>query len=77
MERDKRAALEIMVQKMSGNQSVVDYQQSLSEEIEEAVCSREMLLHGPDTVERFEQFSMSTIISELQSSCPQVYKLIQ
>ena len=56
---------------------MVDYQQSLSEEIEEAVCSREMLLHGPDTVERFEQFSMSTIISELQSSCPQVYKLIQ
>ena len=36
------------------------------------MCSQE---HGPDTVERFEQFSMSAVISELQSDCPELYKL--
>ena len=38
------------------------------------MCSQE---HGPDTVERFEQFSMSAVISELQSDCPELYKLVQ
>ena len=41
------------------------------------MCSWEILLCGPDTVEHFEQFSMSPVISELQSSCPEVYKLVQ
>ena len=36
-----------------------------------------MLLHEQDTVECFEQFSMSAVIAELQSSCPEVYKQVQ
>ena len=43
-------------------------------QIDTIVCSQE---HGPDTVERFEQFSMSAVISELQSNCPELYKLVQ
>ena len=50
---------------------------SLCAEIDDAVCSRQMLLHGPDTVEHFERFSMSAVIAELQSSCPEVYTLVQ
>ena len=41
------------------------------------LCSWQILLHGPDTVECFEQFSKSAVIAELQSSCPEVYKLVQ
>ena len=36
-----------------------------------------MLLHGPDTVECFEQVSMSAVFAELRSSCLEVYKLVQ
>ena len=72
MERDRRAALEIELDKRSEVQSAADYRVSLCAEIENAVCSRQMLL---DTVEHFEQFSMSAVIAELQSSCPEVYKL--
>ena len=36
-----------------------------------------MLLHGPDTVQQFEDFSMSGLIDELQSCCPELYKLVQ
>ena len=77
MEQDRRAALEIELDKRSEVQSVADYRVSLCAEIDDAVCSRQMLLHGPDTVEHFEQFSMSAVIAELQSSCPEVYKLVQ
>ena len=38
---------------------------------------RRMLLHGPDTVERFAEFSMSAVITELPASCPQLYQLVQ
>ena len=41
------------------------------------LCSRQMLLHGPDTVERFAEFSMSAVITELQASCPPLYQLVQ
>ena len=62
---------------MTEGQSAADYRESLCAEIYNAVCSRQMLLHGPDTVEHFEQFSMSAVIAELQSSCLEVYKLVQ
>ena len=29
-------------------------------------------MHSPDTVERFAEFSMSAVITELQASCPQL-----
>ena len=77
IERDRRAALEIELDKRSEVQSAADYRVSLCAEIDDAVCSRQMLLHGPDTVEHFEQFSMSAVIAELQSSCPEMYKLVQ
>ena len=58
-------------------QSTAQYQQLLCSEVDSAVCSRQMLLHGPDTVERFAEFSMSAVITELQASCPPLYQLVQ
>ena len=54
MERDRRAALELeRVPAESKVQSAAQYQQLFCSEVDSAVCSRQMLLHGPDTVERF------------------------
>ena len=53
MERDERAALE---NERSEFRSADDFRQSLCAEIDTIVCSREMLLHGPDTVECFDRF---------------------
>ena len=36
-----------------------------------------MLVHGPDTIQRFEEFSMSRLIDELQSYCPELYEPVQ
>ena len=84
MERDRRAALELEIEMLkkrvpagSEVQSAAQYQQLLCSEVDSAVCSRQMLLHGPDTVERFAEFSMSAVITELQASCPQLYRLVQ
>ena len=84
MERDRRAALELEIDMLkkrvpaeSEVQSAAQYQQLLCSEVDSAVCSRQMLLHGPDTVERFAEFSMSAVITELQASCPQLYQLVQ
>ena len=78
MERDRRAALELeRVPAESKVQSAAQYQQLLCSEVDCAVCSRQMLLDGPDTVERFAEFSMSAVITELQASCPQLYQLVQ
>ena len=78
MERDRRAALELeRVPAESKVQSAAQYQQLFCSEVDSAVCSRQMLLHGPDTVEHFAEFSMSAVITELQASCPQLYQLVQ
>ena len=84
VERDRRAALELEIDMLkkripaeSEVQSAAQYQQLLCSEVDSAVCSRQMLLHGPDTVERFAEFSMSAVITELQASCPQLYQLVQ
>ena len=84
MERDRRAALELEIDMLkkrvpaeSEVQSTAQYQQLLCSEVDSAVCSRQILLHGPDTVERFAEFSMSAAITELQASCPQLYQLVQ
>ena len=86
LERDRRAALEVEVEKLKKVQedkhggevqSAVDYQQILQSEVDTTICSQQMLLHGPDTVKRFEEFSMSGIIAELQSSCPELFTLVQ
>ena len=84
VERDRRAALELEIEMLkkrvparSEVQSAAQYQQLLCSEVDSAVCSRQMLLHGPDTVERFAEFSMSAVITELQASCPQLYRLVQ
>ena len=76
-ERDSGAALAIELDERSEVQSAADYRQRLCAEIDNVVCSQQMFQHGPDTVERFEQFSMSAVIAELQSSCPELYKLVQ
>ena len=60
----------------SKGESAVDYQQKLHSEIDRAASSR-ILVHGPDTVQGFQDFSMSSVISELQATCPEVYSLIQ
>ena len=39
--------------------------------------SQDMLFHGPDTVQRFGEFSMGGLIDELKSSCPELYRLMQ
>ena len=84
VERDRRAALELEIDMLkkrvpaeSEVQSAAQYQQLLCSEVDSVVCSRQMLLHGPDTVERFEEFSMSAVITELQASCPPLYQLVQ
>ena len=84
VERDRRAALELEIDILkkrapagSEVQSAAQYQQLLCSEVDSAVCSRQILLHGPDSVERFTEFSMSTVITELQASCPQLYQLVQ
>ena len=56
---------------------LANHRESLCAEIDNAVCSWQMLLHGTDTVERFKQFSMSEVIAEVQSCCPEVYKLVE
>ena len=78
MERDRRAALELeRVPAESKVQSAAQYQQLFCSEVDSAVCSRQMLLHGPDTIEHFAEFSMSAVITELQASGPQLYQLVQ
>ena len=87
MERDRRATctLEIEVDKRSEFQGAADHQESLCAEIYICTCTCIMLcvhgrcyyIHGPDSVKRFKQFSMSAVIAELQSSCPEVYKPVQ
>ena len=85
-ERELRVALEYEVETLkrkiqagSDAESAEEYQQQLHSEIDSVVCSRQMqhVRHGPDTVEHFNEFSMSNVIAELQASCPHVYKLIQ
>ena len=53
MERDRRAALELEIDMLkkrvpaeSEVQSAAQYQQLLCSEVDSAVCSRQMLLHG-------------------------------
>ena len=53
-------------------QGSAQYQKQLQSEIDGTVS-----LHGPDTVERFEEFSMQRVIGELQMNCPETYKLVQ
>ena len=82
VERDRRAALELEIDMKrvpaeSEVLSAAQYQQLLCSEVGSAVCSRQMLLHGPDSVERFAEFSMSAVITELQASCLQLYQLLQ
>ena len=80
IERDRRAALEIEVEKLKRFrplQTTSTYQQRLCEEVDSTVCSRQMLVHGPDTVERFEAFSMSGLMGELESHCPELYQLLK
>ena len=81
MEREKRKSLELEVnilkRQLHDVQSATQYKQTLSSEIDSTVLSRNILVHGPDTVERFNTFSMNAVISELKTSCPSVYSLIQ
>ena len=58
-------------------QSAADYKQTLFSEIYSAVLSRHLLLRGPDTIDRFIGFSMSSVIAELKATCPEVYSLVQ
>ena len=80
LERSKRISLELendtFKKTVQGSivQSVAEYQHILS--IDNAVGSRAMLLHGPDTVEHFAEFSMSAIIAEIQDTCPLVHELV-
>ena len=74
VERDRRAALELEIDILkkkvpagSEIQSAAQYQQLLCSEVDSAVCSRQILLHGPDTVEHFAEFSKSAVITELQA----------
>ena len=77
VERDRTAAFELEIDMLkkrvpaeSEVQSTAQYQQLLCSEVDSAVCSR-------DTVERFAEFSMSAVITELQARCPQLYQLVQ
>ena len=83
-EREKREALELEVSVLRKRlaekataESSVDYKQKLSSEISDPVLSRNILLHGPDTVEHFDDFSMTAVIATLKATCPEVYSLVQ
>ena len=69
LERSRRIALErendtlkktVQAGSVSSVQSAAEYQHILSSEINSAVGLRAMLLHGPDTIEHFAEFSMTT-----------------
>ena len=75
-ERDRRTALEIEVHKLK-QRSTASYQEILCSEVDSIVGFKKMLVHGPDTIQRFEEFSMSRLIDELQSYCPELCKLVQ
>ena len=82
-ERQRRLELESEVRELrqSASQkysmSAADYQRGLQLEIESVPYTRQLLFHGPDTVERFKDFSMGGIIDELKTTCPEMYKLMQ
>ena len=80
-EREKREALEhevhILKRRLEERSSAADYKQTLFSEIDSAVLSRHLLVHGPDTIDRFNGFSMSSVITELESTCPEVYSVVQ
>ena len=58
-------------------QGSTQYQKQLQSEIDGTMPLKQILLHGPDTVECFEEFSMQRVIGELQLNCPETYKLVQ
>ena len=82
LERERRATLELELDTLKkrvegGSNSVAEYHDHLQSEMNFVVSSRQMIRCGPDTVEHFENFSMSSVIAELQASCPEVYSLVQ
>ena len=79
LEREKRMALEQEVAMLKehldqGSGAVV---QLLQSEIDQAVSLKQTVMHGPDTLERFQEFSMGTVIEELKASCPKLYSLLK
>ena len=83
-ERERRTALEQEVstlekklERQSQHSPIEGYKQSLVSEIDAVVCSKQVLVHGPDTVDSFDKFSIRSIIDELRDTCPEVYSLIQ
>lgn len=80
-EREKRAALEVEVgllkRRLETVESAADYQHKLCSEVDGTVSAQNILLHGPDTVAHFHDFSMSSVVAELQASCPHIYSLMQ
>ena len=76
-EREKREALEhevhILKRKLEERSVVNSAKQTLFSEIDSAVLSRHLLLHGPDTI---DGFSMSSVIAELKATCLEVYSLV-
>ena len=73
MERDKRAALENEVDRRSEVRSADDFWQSLCVDRYHCVFTGAWAGH----CRAFWQFSMSAVVSELQSDCPELYKLVQ
>ena len=83
-DRERRMALEQEVstlekklERQSQHSPIEGYKQSLVSEIDAVVCSKQVLVHGPDTVDSFDKFSIRSIIDELRDTCPEVYSLIQ
>ena len=81
-EREKREALECEVSALKQRleqqpRSQDEYKQMLVSEIDRVLWSKQSLVHGPDTVTHFDEFSMVSIVSELKAVCPEVYHLIQ
>ena len=77
LERERRIALEQEVSMLKeqldqGSGAVV---QLLRSEIDQAASLKQTVMHGPDTLEWFQEFSMGTVIEELKASCPNVYSL--
>ena len=76
-ERERRTELELQVAMLKKKVERAEYQQHLESEIESIASSRKMIRNGPDTVQHFEAFSMSGVIAELQTECPELYSLVR
>ena len=68
--------LESTVQRLESVQSP-GYVQQLKQQVEAVIQHRGSVVHGPDTPEHFDTFSVDDVIREVKQYAPDVYQLFQ